>query len=372
MQNSELKNELLGAHKEVSAKELKDYLNGNLSNSRSRAVEAKLNSSDFSSDAADGIKTYGTVASATAVSHSYASSTLNVPLLLIFSSLSIAIVGVWAFMCFSTEDGISTGNDLPKATPELTELTPPAEDKKAHFLEEELNEKQKKTEKNLQNINTPEAPEANKINAQESAPVLFSLETENEIFTLNPLEKKKGKLFQISEKATLKTQSARIRHYRNYKLVDQGIGIGESLLHPVLKGTPAFKETIIINPKYPDWVPADSIYRISINEGLDWVISKDYAKAKMRFKRLLENTSKDLSSSFYLGYTYYLDGKYEQALTYLQMAQIHVIQTFDHDARFLEIKCYLNLGRDEDALKEALYLKNADSFYAEKAMELVE
>ena len=133
MQNSELKNELLGAHKEVSAKELKDYLNGNLSNSRSRAVEAKLNSSDFSSDAADGIKTYGTVASATAVSHSYASSTLNVPLLLVFSSLSIAIVGVWAFMCFSTEDGISTGNDFPRPRQSLLHLPHPLKIKKPTF-----------------------------------------------------------------------------------------------------------------------------------------------------------------------------------------------------------------------------------------------
>lgn len=372
MQNSELKNELLGAHKEVSAKELKDYLDGNLSNYKARAVEAKLNSSDFSSDAADGIKTYGTVASATAISHKYAFSTLNTPLLLAFSSVSIAIIGVWAFMHFSNEDGISTKNDLAETTQEQTILTPTAEDKKASYVEEELNEKQEKIGKNLQIINTPETPEANKLSAQESDPILFSIKTEHEIFTLNPLEKKKGKLFQILEKATLKTQSARIRHYRNYKLVDQGIGIDQSLLRPIIEGTPAFKETIVINPKYPDWVPADSIYRVSINEGIDWLISKDYAKAKMRFKRLLENTPKDLSSSFYLGYTYYLDGNHEQALTYLQMAQIHVIQTFDHDARFLEIKCYLNLGRDEDALKEALYLKNADSFYAEKAMELVE
>lgn len=372
MQNSELKKEILGSHKEVSAKELKDYLDGNLNNSQARSVETKLNSSDFSSEAIDGIKTYGSTSSVEVISKKYIHNTINLRILLTLSSISIVILSVWGFMHFSNEEGVSNRSELAETKVEEFSITPYIEEEKNSSIDENHAIEENKMRETSRLEKTPKDSKTKPNSTTESTPILFSVEIENEIFTLDPLEKKKGKLFQKSEKASLKIQSARLRHYRNYKLVDQGIGIDESLLMPVLKGTPALKETIVINPRYPKWVPADSIYRASINEGIDWLINKDYSKAKMRFKRLLENTPEDLSASFYLGYTYYLDEKYDQALTYLQMAQIHVIQTFDHDARFLEIKCYLNLGRDEDALEEALYLKNAESFYAEKAMELVE
>ncbi len=372
MQNSELKNEILGQHKEVSAAELKRYASEKLSPSEARAIEDKIHSNDFSSDAVDGLKTYGSAASMALINKKYSTASPYKQLPYALSAVLVIIVGVWAFSYINTTSD-NQGNQ-PIVETEISPLTPEVNSdiEPREVLIKTNQEKEVLTEKTSTTSKTPESTEASDKGGEEHTPLLFSTEIENEIFKLSPIESKAGKLFKNSEKAKLKTKSARLRHYKNYKLVDQGIGIDQSLLLPILEGTPAFKETIVINPKYPDWVPADSIYKCSMNEGIDWLIDKDYNQARMRFKRLLENTPEDLTAAFYLGYTYYLDEKYEQALVYLHMAQIHLIQTYDHDARFLEIKCYLNLGRDEDAKKEAEYLKNADSFYADRALELVD
>ncbi|MFK7755402.1 MAG: tetratricopeptide repeat protein [Flavobacteriales bacterium] len=375
MQNSELKKQLLGPHKEVSAKELENYLSGKLLASEARAVEEKLHSNEFSNVAAEGFETYGNTASISEVGKQWSTPNYTWLILTTLGALVIlAAGGIWYSSSQSNPVSDTNSNELVVQTT----VDP----------EEQLDIKETPVETNTEKIvepsptvetikinaeeKSPEASEDNKNKAPEEEPVLFYTGIEDEVFKLKPLSIKKGELTLMEQKTKLKTQKARLRHYKNFKLVDQGIGIDQSLLKPILNGTEPFKETIEINPKYPEWMPADSVYRASVNEAIDWILEEDYSSAKMRFKRLLENTPEDLTATFYMGYTLFLDEDYKQAIYYLGKAQAHMIQTFDQDARFIEIKCLLQTGREEEALKQAKYLKDIDSFYAGRAMELVD
>lgn len=366
MQNSELKKEILGQHKEVSAKELERYLNGSLSDSEARSVEVRMNSSNFSSEAADGFKAYGNTSSITELNSSWKTTNYSKLIWITASAVAIVFISLYSFQSIektAQNNPVETKNNAEIALIENNEsmsIILPEENSQLENIEKPKDEK------------PPEQTSPTPNNTSEAVPLLFSTDIEQEIFSIKPIETREGNLYLDEESKTLKTRSARLRHYKNYKLVDQGIGIDQSLLQPVLEGTPASIERIVVNPKYPEWMPADSIYKASINEAIDWIIEKDYKQAKMRFDRLISNTPEDLTATFYMGYTLYLKGEFEEAIHYLNKTQTHIIQTYDQDSRFIEVKCLLELGKSHEALKEALYLKKSNSFYADKAMELVE
>ncbi len=373
MQNSEMKKEILGQHREISAKELENYLNGKLSASEARAVEMKMHSNDFSSDATDGFETYGKSIAISEIGKPWKVTNYSWIAWTILSAVAVVIIGMWALQP-SIIDPIKTSTSSIE-TPTKTEI----KSKTITYPKTETNTGLKEPANtgpsepiSDKNEKTSESTEPKYTGDIKGIPVLFSGEIEREIFNIQPLETKAGQIQIDSETKELKTQSARLRHYRNYKLVDQGIGINESLLQPIINGSPAFMETIVVNPKYPAWMPADSVYKASLDEAIDWIIDEDYKQAKMRLTRLVENTTEDLTASFYLGYTLFLKNEFENALVYLNRAQAHLLQTYDQDARFIEIKCLLELGRLEEAKSEAIYLKESKSLYGERAMELVD
>ncbi len=373
MQNSELKRELLGPHREVSASELENYLSGKLSASEARAVEEKLHSNEFSSSAAEGFSTYGSTSTISEIGKQWSTPNHTWMAWSVFSALLLLTIGFWWIGKGTTE--VSTAkketNDNISPTTELIE-----DNQKTNKTEKVADipfEKSREeiTEPNSKKI-VAETGQIKEDLVVEDEPVLFYKGMEAEVFKLKPLLMKTGDLNLAEQSLNLKNQKARLRHYKNYKLVDQGIGIDQSLLKPLLTGTEPFKETIEINPKYPEWMPADSVYKASLNEAIDWLIEENYSSAIMRFRRLVQNTPEDLTANFYLGYTLFLNDDYDKAITYLKKAQNHIIQTFDQDARFIELKCLIQLGRNDEALEKALFLKKSKSFYADRAMELVE
>ncbi len=369
MQNSNLKKEILGQPKEATAAELNAYLNGELSPSEAWSVEDKMHSSDFTSEAVEGIKTYGDTALITELKQKYSAqnSWWNLNSLLLLSS---AIIGVCAFVYFysgtpESENSAEKQVALPVSQQEETFQT------ELHNGESKITQNTEAITGNKIELN--EVPEASQVNSDkdlEDMPILFSSELQKEISNVNVLSPKSGNVRKVEEKIALKTKAARLRHYRNFKLVDQGID--QSLLEPLIQGTPAFSEKRIINPKHPDWVPADSVYRASMNEAIDWLIDEKYTLASQRLKRLFENNSEDLTATFYLGYSYYLDAEFEKAISMFKKTQMHELQTFDHDSRYLQLLSHLELGQTNEAEAVAEYLNQAGSVYAERAVELVE
>jgi len=369
MLNSEQKKDILEQPKAITPQELDLYLSGKLSPSEARAIEHKLHSSGFESDAHDGFNTYAKDVGAVQISQEYGKPA-NTGWMWVGA---FAVIGLLGFgIVYLNSDA-----DTSTAKQNTVKLSKPADGVNktlTHTDSKPLENQTTPAEEEVIIAHTETAPETDEsllIADQITDQQAFSPEVEKEIMVLNPIDNKKPKLYYESSAAELATPAGRIRHYKNYKLVDQGIGIDQSLLEPVLQGTPAFAERIVVNPKYPEWVPADSVYKASINEAIDWIIEDDLTLAKMRFKRLVENNPDDLTACFYLGYVLFLKEDYKDALHYLNQAQRHLIQTYDHDSRFIEIKCQLALGEDDKAKKEAEYLKNAESFYAERAMALV-
>ncbi len=202
-------------------------------------------------------------------------------------------------------------------------------------------------------------------------PVLFSTEMEREIFKPSAIETKKANLSSDGMIAKPASKTVNLRHYKNYKLVDQGFGIDQSLLAPILDGTPAFSEIAYQRPECPEWYSADSIYQLTINKSIDHIINESYANAQFQLEKLVELEPTDVTATFYLGYVHYLKGNHEKAISFFNKTETHIIQTFDQDARFMEIKCLLALDRRVDAQKEVDFLVNTNSFYAEKAKELM-
>jgi len=370
MQNSRLKKEILGPHKEVSAKELELYNQGKLSGDRAREVEMKLHSNAFSAEAAEGFSTYGKGIPVSELSKKYASKNYNG---YYFGALVLVLaIGTWFYWPASSgsnqpESFISSAEDEVSEEAINSELI--TETEKSHPSSEERG---RKIESKSTANKTKSSLEILKESDEETVPLLFSTVIEKEIFKPQTLDRKTLDLTPDEEVPEAASQKIRLRHYRNYKFVDQGIGIDQSLLAPILDGTPAFSERVYVHPEYPEWMSADSVYQLTINKIIDYIIDEDFSAAQTKLKRLIENQPDDLTATFYMGYVLYLKANYEEAIAYFNKTETHIIQTFDHDARFLEIKCLLELGKDDEAKKEALFLKNSESFYAEKAMELVD
>lgn len=374
MQNSRLKKELLGQHKEVSAKELELYRQGKLSAQKAREVELKLSANEFSSMAADGLNTYGEGVSVSDLANSYKTKSYAK---WYYGALLISVVcAALLFWPDSAEnENHSVAQTIEKhsiqqprtiETPSITDQTKEVKQSEPTPKTTEINDSQPTLpgEKSTPTVSLNQSEESN-------LPTLFSAEIEREIFKPEPMETKTFSALSTEDVPKPSTKTVLLRHYKNYKLVDQGFGLDEAQLVPILNGTPAFSEVIYQRPEYPEWMSADSIYKLTVNKCIDLIISEKYTDAQLKLERLLELEPSDLTAMFYLGYSLYLKEDYESAITYFNMTETHVIQTFDHDARFMEIKCLMALNRISEAQKEVDYLVKSESFYAEKAKELV-
>lgn len=356
----ELKNNT--ALSDAEFQEIRNYVEGQMSDSESRAFELKMLSDPFLSDAVDGFIESPDWSALEQIKSSIPNKSNGAKGKLIFGAgmimIGAAILIFWSYNRSENESNVQPNKEITI-------------DANTNIQDEN-------------NSTFSDAPEVIDVKSSDSS-VAITIESFNttaiessdkflsyrENISIEPLEKIKvepSNAQPIDAGPIKKSQDLKIYHIRDYKVADyRGLrfditeAISPALGTPANEGLQADENSLTKENKIPY---VDFLEKAMIEFAKD-----DYRKAFQKFKKILETYPDDVNAQFYGGICSYESGLFSIAENLLLNAETNLIGTFHDEATYYRAVCLLKMGQREKAQAILSQIAESKSFYAKKASE---
>lgn len=358
----ELKNNT--ALSDAEFQEIRNYVEGQMSETESRAFELKMLSDPFLSDAVDGFSETPDWTGLDKIKSTIPNKSNGAKGKFIFG-VGMIMIGAAILIFWSSNRSENESNVKPN-----NEITI---DSNADI-------------QNENNSAFSDAPEVIDVKSSDSS-VAITIESFNttpiessdkflsyrENVSIEPIQKIKVEPTQSNSTdalPALKSQNLKIYHIRDYKVADyRGLRFDITQEAQPAMGTPANeglqpdKNLLLQESKIP--------YVDYLEKAMIEFAKNDYSHAFQKFKKILETYPDDVNAQFYGGMSSYESGLFPIAENLLMNAESNLIATFHDEARYYRAVCLLKMNEREKAFEILNQIAQSKSFYAQNAIELL-
>lgn len=373
------KHNIFESSESLSEKEIKDYLDGNLSPEEMQGIEEKMQNSSFEMDAMEGFtENPNAIHSMAKLKSQFTPKKApfwNFKTLSVAASIAgIAVISsILLFDSPKQNDALITEVIEKKAEPKAKKSPEIIEIEEAEVIHDS---NQIKSEEVIQNTPITLYLEESDAIEEEEISEAFA-----ESFQLEQIPAKAVKV-SVPEEEIVKS-NAKTLYLNNFLVVDysdtynnaQDDILNESDFE--LSGTPA-KYKSLNDTVYDDnsTTLESKTEQIDYTDYLSLTLSKyknnNYKSALKNFKLIIDQYPNDVNAHFYGGLCYYNIDNPLKAIEFFDFILNQNINTFHQEAQYYKAMCMIRLGKGDQALFIFQNIANQGGFFAKKAQEMLD
>lgn len=168
-------------------------------------------------------------------------------------------------------------------------------------------------------------------------------------------------------------KSAKEVYFHDFKLIDyREYRSGDKMKRSQeLPGVPADKNSFNDQEEVDSYTESDLSYILYIEETMRLLKNEKIDIAMNRFHKILEFYPDDVNANFYLGFAYYQNDMFNEAIPYFENSYTFFYGNFYEEAQFLIAKSLLGIGDIQKAKKILNKIISGNGFYKEQSQELL-
>jgi tetratricopeptide (TPR) repeat protein len=208
------------------------------------------------------------------------------------------------------------------------------------------------------------------------APAISSEVTLNEMSFQYEPDTSKILLFQEKQAEVFRTKyymdlGFKIRFVEGYMLSDHDYNFSKNIDVPLLGGLPAEYENKKSKENEAEVASHVFSYKRNVDQAIKIYASGDWIGSVTKLEGLIDKFPNDVNLNFYLGMSHYHLGEYQKALVCLGKAVSLENSLFDQEQDFYIAMSYLNSGKEGLAMEYLDVIAHSNSFYSQRAKELL-
>lgn len=196
----------------------------------------------------------------------------------------------------------------------------------------------------------------------------MSFQYEPDTSKTHPFQEKQAEVFRTKFYVDL---GFRIRFVEGYMLSDHDYNMPKNIDVPLLGGLPAEYENKKSKQNEPEVVSHVVNYKRNVDQAIKDYAAGDWIGAVTKFDVLIEKFPNDVNLNFYLGMSHYHMGEYESALYHLGKSVTLENSLFDQEQDFYIAMSYLKNGEENLAAEYLDVIAHSNSFYSQRAKDLL-